>query len=141
MPRFMVFVPASPESESGELPPNASEMFDTMTKFNEQLADAGVMVEGNGLAPTSQGARIRYEGGKTTVFDGPFAEAKELVAGYWMLEAKSLDEVIEWMKKAPMDGGVELQIRKVAELDDFGDAITPETRERHQRIVKKIQQK
>lgn len=136
MPKFMVFVPASPESEAGQLPP--TEAIDEMTKYNEQLAQAGVMLEGNGLQPTSKGARIRYEGGKTTVFDGPFAEAKELVAGYWMLETKTLDEAIEWLKKAPFDGGVELQIRPVFELEDFGEIITPEIRERNERIQKQI---
>jgi hypothetical protein len=139
MPRFMVFVPASPESEAGELP--SQEMLAQMTKYNEQLAEAGIMLEGNGLKPTSQSARIRYEGGQTTVFDGPFAEAKELVAGYWMLEAKSMDEVVEWLKKAPFDGGVELQIRPVFELEDFGDVITPGLRERNERLRKKLQQK
>jgi hypothetical protein len=139
MPRFMVFVPASPESEAGELP--SQEMLAQMTKYNEQLAEAGIMLEGNGLKPTSQSARIRYEGGQTTVFDGPFAEAKELVAGYWMLEAKSMDEVVEWLKKAPFDGGVELQIRPVFELEDFGDVITPGIRERNERLRKKLQQK
>jgi hypothetical protein len=139
MPRFMVFVPASPESEAGELP--SQEMLAQMTKYNEQLAEAGIMLDGNGLKPTSQSARIRYEGGQTTVFDGPFAEAKELVAGYWMLEAKSMDEVVEWLKKAPFDGGVELQIRPVFELEDFGDVITPGIRERNERLRKKLQQK
>jgi hypothetical protein len=139
MPRFLVFVPASPESEAGELP--SQEMLAQMTKYNEQLAEAGIMLEGNGLKPTSQSARIRYEGGQTTVFDGPFAEAKELVAGYWMLEAKSMDEVVEWLKKAPFDGGVELQIRPVFELEDFGDVITPGLRERNERLRKKLQQK
>ncbi len=139
MPRFMVFVPASPESEAGE--PPSREMLAAMTKYNEQLVEAGIMVDGNGLKPTSQSARIRYEGGQASVFDGPFAEAKELVAGYWMLEAKSLDEVVEWLKKAPFDGGVEIQVRPVLELEDFGDAITPGIRARNEALRKRIEQR
>ncbi len=135
MPRFLVFVPASPESEAGVLP--SPEALDTMSKYNEQLVEAGVMVDGQGLKPTSAGARIRFEGGKATVFDGPFAEAKELVAGYWMIDVKNLDEAVEWMKKAPFDGGVEIQIREVHELEEFDDLLTPETRERFERISKK----
>ena len=139
MPRFLVFVPGSEESEAGQLPP--TEAVDEMTKFNEQLADAGLMVEGAGLAPMSKSKRIRFEGGKATVLDGPFAEAKELVAGYWELEAKSLDEVLQWMKKAPFDGGVEITVRPVTDLEDFDEVITPEIRERQDRIKKKIQQR
>src|SRR5438105_4256005 len=109
--RFMVFVPGNSDSEAGKLPPK--ELVEKMTKFNEELVKAGVMLAGDGLQPTSKAVKIKYEGGKRTVIDGPFAEAKELVAGYWILQAKSKEEVVEWMKRAPFDGGVEIQIRPI----------------------------
>ena len=125
MPRFMVMVPASQESERGELPPH--EMLDAMTAYNEELARSGILLDGSGLRPTSEGARVKFSGGKATVIDGPFTEAKELIAGYWLLETKTKDEVIEWVKRAPFarfteqGGEVEIQIRQLYELDDFGE--------------------
>jgi hypothetical protein len=140
MPRFLVFVPANEQSEAGQLPP--TEALNEMQKFNERLADSGTLLDANGLAPTSKGARVRYDApGKTTVIDGPFTEAKELVAGYWMLDAKSLDEAVKIIREAPLGGGVEVQIRPVVEIEDFGDNATPEIRERQERIKRKIGQK
>lgn len=136
--RFMVFVPASPESEAGEMPPNATEMFEAMTKYNEELVKAGVMLAGDGLRPTSDGAKVRFEGGKRTVIDGPFTEAKELVAGYWIWECASRDEAIEWLKRAPFDGGVEIELRQIAELDDFDDVLTPELRAQNERLGEQL---
>ncbi len=126
MPRFMVIVPATEESERGELPPQ--EVLDAMTAYNEELAKAGILLDGSGLRPTSDGARVKFSGGKAAVIDGPFTEAKELIAGYWLLEARTKDEVIEWVKRAPFakfteqGGEVELEIRQLYELDDFGES-------------------
>jgi len=124
--RFMVFVPGNEDSEAGVMPSEAD--FAEMGRFNEELVNAGVMLSGEGLHPTSKGAKIRFEGGKQTVIDGPFSEAKELVAGFWIVQAGSKDEIIEWFKKAPFDGGVELEIRQIFDADDFGDTFTPELR-------------
>jgi hypothetical protein len=115
--RFMVIVKASPESEAGVLPP--PELFAEMHKFNEQLVQAGVMLAGEGLHPSSKGARVRFNGKERAVTDGPFAETKELIAGYWMWKVKSKDEAIEWLKRAPFDGGTEVEIRQVFEPEDF----------------------
>jgi hypothetical protein len=123
--RFMVIVKASPESEAGQMP--SSEQLEDMGRFNEQLVKAGVMLAGEGLLASSKGARIRFDGKKRTVIDGPFAETKELVAGFWILQVRSKEEVIEWMKRAPFQEG-EIEIRQVAESDDFGDALSPELR-------------
>jgi hypothetical protein len=126
MPRFMVFVPANEESEAGVLPPE--EALDAMTAYNEELVKAGVMLDGAGLHPTSKGAKVKFSNGKVSVIDGPFTEAKELVAGYWLLEAKSKEEVIEWMKRAPFrqfseqGGEVQIEIRQLYDLDDFGES-------------------
>ncbi|MGB2711373.1 MAG: YciI family protein [Conexibacter sp.] len=130
--RFMVIVKASPESEAGVMP--STELLAEMGKFNEELVKAGVMLAGEGLHPSSKGARVRFSGKERTVIDGPFAETKELVAGFWLLETKSLDEAIEWIKRAPFDGGTEIEIRQVFETDDFGDALTPELREQEERL-------
>ena len=111
--RFMVLVPGSPESEAGEMP--STEELEAMTKYNEELVKAGVMLAGDGLHPTSKGARVRFDGGERTVIDGPFTEAKELVAGYWIWECASRDEAIEWLKRAPFDGGTEIELRQVFE--------------------------
>jgi hypothetical protein len=124
--RFMVIVKADKDSEAGVLP--SREMLEEMGNYNEQLAKAGMLLAGEGLHPTSKGVRVRFEGPRRTVIDGPFTESKELIAGFWILQAKSLAEVIEWVKKAPMPGG-ELEIRQVFELEDFGDAVTPQVRE------------
>ena len=115
--RFMVFVPGGPESESGALPP--PELVEQMTRFNEELADAGVLVALDGLRPTSHGAKVRFEGARRTVIDGPFTEAKELVAGFWILECKSKAEAIEWVKRAPFDGGVEIEVREIFDNAEF----------------------
>ncbi len=130
--RFMVLVPASPESEAGEMP--STELLEAMTRYNEELVKAGVMLAGDGLHPTSKGARVRFDGGERTVIDGPFTEAKELIAGYWIWECASRDEAIEWLKRAPFEGGTEIELRQVFEAEDFGDALTPELREAEERM-------
>ena len=132
--RVMAIVKASAGSEAGEMP--SEQMLAEMGAFNEELADAGVMQAGEGLHPSSKGARVKFSGKERTVVDGPFAETKELVAGFWLLQVKSLDEAIEWMKRCPnpMDGESEIEIRQVFEAEDFGDEYTPELREQEQRI-------
>jgi hypothetical protein len=131
--RFMVLVKANEDSEAGVLPDE--KILTDMTKFNEELVKAGVMLAGEGLKPSSQGVRVKFgPGAKKTVTDGPFAETKELVAGYWLWQCKSRDEAIEWLKRAPFGGGTEVEIRQVFEADDFGANLTPETRAREQRL-------
>jgi hypothetical protein len=105
-----------------------------MGKFNEELVKAGVMLAGEGLHPSSKGVRVRFDGRERSVIDGPFAETKELVAGFWLWQVRSLDEAVEWLKRAPFDGGTEVEIRPVFETDDFGDALTPELREQEERL-------
>ncbi|MCI0435010.1 MAG: YciI family protein [Gemmatimonadetes bacterium] len=117
--RFLMMVKASAESEAGVLPDEAT--LAAMAKYNDELAKAGVMLDGSGLRPSSQGARVRFSSGKPRVIDGPFAETKELIAGYWLIQAKSLDEAIEWARRVPFDEG-EIEIRPLYELDDFGDS-------------------
>jgi hypothetical protein len=134
--RFMVLVPGSPETEAGVMP--STEELQEMTKYNEELVKAGVMLAGDGLHPTAKGAKVRFEGGKRTVIDGPFTEAKELIAGYWVWECASRDEAIEWLKRAPFDGGTEVELRQVFEADDFGDQLTPELRETQDRMREQI---
>ena len=129
--RFMVLVKASPESEAGVMP--SEEMLAEMGRYNEELAKAGVMLAGEGLHPSSKGARVRFSGSERTVIDGPFTEAKELIAGFWLIQAKSKDEAIEWVKRAPMQD-TELEIRQVFEDEDFGEEFTPELREQEQRL-------
>ncbi len=124
--RFMVMVKATPESEAGVLP--TTEMLTEMGRFNEELVKAGVMLAAEGLQPSSKGARIRYAGGKPTVTDGPFTEAKELVAGFWLLQAKSKDDVVAWLERAPFEDA-EVEIRPVFEFEDLGENLTPELRE------------
>jgi hypothetical protein len=133
--RVMVLVKATAESEGGALPDE--QILAAMGQFNEELVNAGVLLAGDGLLPSSRGARVRFEGPGRTVIDGPFSEAKELVAGYWIWQVRSLDEAIEWLKRAPFDGGTEVEIRPVAEADDFGDAFTPELRAQEARIAEK----
>lgn len=130
--RFMVLVPASPESEAAEMP--STDLLGAMTRYNEELVKAGVMLAGEGLHPTSKGAKVRFSGSERTVIDGPFTEAKELVAGYWIWECASRDEAIEWLKRAPFDGGVEIELRPIFEADDFGAQLTPELREANKRL-------
>lgn len=130
--RVMVIVKASPETEAGRLPSTAE--LDAMGRYNEELVKAGVMLAGEGLHPTSRGRRVRFDGDRRTVIDGPFAEAKELVAGFWLWQVRSLDEATEWLKRAPFDGGTEVEIRPVFEDGDFGVAMTPELAEREARL-------
>ena len=130
--RFMVLVPAGNGSEEGVLPDE--KLLTEMTKFNEEMVKAGVMLAGEGLHPSSKGARIKYLDGKTTVIDGPFTESKELIAGFWLIQVKSKEEAIAWMRRAPFGGGVELEIRQVFETEDFGAALTPELRQKEERL-------
>jgi hypothetical protein len=136
--RFMVLVKATSESEAGALP--STEMLNAMGKYNEELAAAGVMLAGEGLHPSSKGARVKFSGSRRTVTDGPFAETKELIAGFWILQVKSREEVIEWVKRCPnpMEGESEIEIRQIFEADDFGDAFTPEARAAEQQLRQQI---
>jgi hypothetical protein len=129
--RFMVIVKANKDSEAGVLPDR--KILTAMGKFNEELSKAGVMLEGEGLHPSSKGARVKFSGGKRTVTDGPFAETKELVAGYWLWQVRTKEEAIEWLKRAPFDE-TEVEIRQVFEAEDFGAEFTPELREQEERI-------
>jgi hypothetical protein len=130
--RYMVIVKASEQSERGELP--TTEQLAEMAAFNEELVRAGVMLAGEGLTASSQGARVRYDkDGRTTVVDGPFAETKELVAGFWILQVSSREEVLEWVRKAPFRDS-EVEVRRIAEAEDFGEAFTPELREQEERL-------
>ncbi|MES2319223.1 MAG: YciI family protein [Pseudomonadota bacterium] len=137
--RFMVIVKASPESEAGKMP--SEKLLADMGKFNEELVKAGVMLAGEGLHPSSKGARIQFSGDKRTVVDGPFAETKELVAGFWLIDVKSKQEAIEWMKRCPnpMESDSEIEIRQVFEADDFGAEFTPELREQEERLRAQIE--
>ena len=131
--RFMVLVHGDGEYEAGAMP--STEALEAMTKYNQELVKAGVMLAGEGLHPTSKGAKVRFNGGERTVIDGPFTEAKELVAGYWIWECASRDEAIEWLKRAPFDGGTEIELRPVFEAEDFGEELTPELREANERLA------
>jgi hypothetical protein len=137
--RVIVLVKASKESEAGQMP--SRELLAEMGKYNEELANAGVMVAGEGLAPSSKGKRVRFSGSKRSVTDGPFAETKELLAGYWLWKVKSMDEAVAWLKKAPFDEGAEIEIRPLFETDDFGEELTPELREQGDRIRAKVEGK
>ena len=130
--RVMVIVKANSESEAGVLP--GPEVLAAMGKYNDELVKAGVMLAGEGLQASSQGKRIRFSGPERAVIDGPFAETKELIAGFWLWQVRSLDEAVEWLKRAPFDGGAEIEIRPVFEAEDFGEAFTPEMREQEQRV-------
>ncbi|PXY22504.1 YciI family protein [Prauserella muralis] len=131
--RFMMLVKASPESEDGTLP--TEQELAEMGKFNEELVKAGVMLDGNGLRESRLGARVQFSGkGQTTVVDGPFTETKELIAGYWIIDVKSLDEAIEWARRVPFGPGGEIEIRRVAEAEDFGENFTPELQEQEDRL-------
>jgi hypothetical protein len=130
--RVMVLVPADENSEQGVMPDE--KLLTDMGNFNEELVKAGVMLAGEGLHPTSKAARVRFDGDNRTVIDGPFTESKELIAGYWLWQVRDMDEAIEWIKRAPFDGGTEIEIRPVFEMDDFGDAMTPELREQEERL-------
>ena len=130
--RFMVIVKASKDSEAGVMP--STELLTAMGKFNEDMVKAGVMQAGEGLHPTSRGARIKYQGRRNDVSRGPFNLTGDLVAGFWLIETRSLDEAIDWMKRAPFDGGAEIEIRQVFSADDFGEALTPELRQQEERL-------
>lgn len=133
--RFMVMVKASKDSEAGVMP--SEELLGAMAKFNEEMVKAGIMLDGNGLQPSSKGARVRFSGDKRTVIDGPFAETKELIAGYWILQTKSLAEVIEWIKRCPNPhmGDSEIEIRQLFELEDFGESPAVD---RHRRLNQEL---
>ncbi len=132
--RFMIIVKATKDSEAGVMP--SEQLLTEMGKFNEELVKAGVMLAGEGLQPSSKGARVRFSGSKRTVIDGPFAETKELIAGYWLWQVKSKEEAIEWVKRCPnpMPGESEIEIRQVFEAEDFGAEFTPELREQEERL-------
>jgi hypothetical protein len=137
--RFMIIVKADKNSEAGVMPTEKD--LAEMGKYNEELAKAGIMLAGDGLHPSSKGARVRFEGKKRTVIDGPFAEAKELIAGFWIWQVKSREEAIEWLKRAPFDGGTEVELRQVFEAEDFGAEFTPELRKQEDRIRAQITSK
>jgi len=132
--RVMVLVKANKDSEAGILP--SKELLTRMGQFNEELAKAGVMLAAEGLKKSSNGARVRFAGREPTIIDGPFAETKELVAGFWLWKVGSMQEAIDWLKKAPFDGGTEVEIRPLFEPEDFGSDFTPELREQEKRVAK-----
>jgi hypothetical protein len=137
--RFMVIVKSTPETENGEMP--STELLEAMGKYNEELVNAGIMLAGEGLLASSKGARVVFNGAERTVKDGPFTESKELVAGFWLWEVKSLEEAVEWAKRCPnpMEGESELEIRQVAEMTDFGAEFTPELQAQEEALKAKIE--
>ena len=141
--RFMVIVKADKNSEAGVIPTKeAKETFAAMGKFNEELVKAGVMLAGEGLQPSSKGKRVRFSGQERTVIDGPFTETKELIAGFWLWQVKSMEEAVEWLKRAPFDGGTEVEIRQVYEVCDFpADVLPPEDAAREQALRDELQRK
>ena len=137
--RVMVIVKASKESEAGQMP--TEQVLTEMGKFNEELVKAGIMEAGEGLHPSSKGKRVKFSGSNRTVIDGPFAETKELIDGYWMWKVKSMDEAVAWLKRAPFDGGTELELRPVFESEDLGKEFTPELRAQEERLREQIKAK
>ncbi|MGE5813856.1 MAG: YciI family protein [Acidobacteriota bacterium] len=137
--RVMVIVKADKDSEAGKMP--SERLLSDMGKFNEELANAGVMLAGEGLHPSSKGKRIRFSGSEKTVIDGPFTETKELIAGFWLWKVKSIDEAVTWLKRAPFDAGAEVEIRPLFEAEDFGEEFTPELRAQEERVRAKIEGK
>ncbi len=137
--RVMVIVKANEESEAGVMP--TEQMLAEMGKYNEELVKAGIMLAGDGLHPSSKGKRVRFEGTKRTVIDGPFAETKELIAGFWIWQVRSMDEAVEWLKRAPFDGGAEVEIRPIFEAEDFGAELTPELRAQEERLRAEIERR
>lgn len=137
--RFMLIVKATDDTEAG-IPPS-TELLEEMGRFNEELVNAGVLLAGEGLHPSSKGARVHFSGQKRTVVDGPFTETKELIAGFWLIQARSIDEAVEWVKRVPNPTGEEgvIEIRQVLEIEDFGEAATPEVREREERLRAKVE--
>jgi hypothetical protein len=134
--RCLVIVKANPESEAGIMP--STEILTAMGKYNEELVKAGIMLAGEGLHPSSKGKRVKFNGGKSVVTDGPFAETKELVAGFWLWQVRSMDEAIEWLKRSPFDGGTEIEVRPIFDPEDFGANLTPELREQEERLRKQV---
>ncbi|HZR58044.1 MAG TPA: YciI family protein [Terriglobales bacterium] len=132
--RCMVIVKANKDSEAGILP--STEILTKMGKYNEELVKAGVMLAGEGLHSSAKGKRVKFQGGKTTVTDGPFTETKELIAGFWLWQVRSMEEAVEWLKRSPFDGGTEIEIRQVFEAEDFGANLTPELKESEERLRK-----
>ena len=132
--KVMVLVKATAESEAGEMP--STELLTAMGAYNEELVKAGIMLAGEGLHPSSRGKRVRFEGAQRSVVDGPFSETKELVAGFWLWQVRSMEEAVEWVKRCPnpMEGSSEIEIRQVFEAEDFGEALTPELREQEDRL-------
>ena len=139
--RVMVLVKATEQSEAGHMP--STELLEAMGRYNEELVKAGVMLAGEGLHPTARGARVRFDGASRTVVDGPFAETKELVAGFWLWQVRSMDEAIEWVRRCPNphEGPCEIEIRPVFEAEDFGEAFTPELREQEQRLRERLERR
>jgi hypothetical protein len=137
--RCMVIVKANKDSEAGVLP--STEILTAMGKYNEELVKAGVMLAGDGLQPSSKGKRVRFSGEKRTVIDGPFTEIKELIAGFWLWQVRSMEEAVEWLKRAPFGGGVEVEIRSIFEPEDFGEQLTPELKEQQERLRKQVSAK
>ncbi|HUG16735.1 MAG TPA: YciI family protein [Thermomicrobiales bacterium] len=137
--RVMVLVKANEESEAGEMP--TEQLLTEMGNYNESLVKAGVMLAGEGLHPSSRGKRVRFDGARRSVTDGPFVETKELLAGFWLWQVDSMDDAVEWLKRAPFDGGTEIEIRPVFEADDFGEAFTPELREQEDRMRAEVEQR
>ncbi|ARN21567.1 YciI family protein [Piscinibacter gummiphilus] len=135
--RFMVIVKANKDSEAGVMPSEA--MLTRMGAYNEELVKAGVMLAGDGLHPSSRGARVRFGGAAPTVIDGPFAETKELIAGFWLWQVRSREEAIEWLKRAPFEPGDEVELRQVFEMEDFGTELTPELREQESRLRAEVE--
>ena len=135
--RFIVIVKANKDSEAGVMPP--PELFENMGKYNEELVKAGVMQAGEGLLPSSKGLRMKFQGANRTITDGPFAETKELMAGFWIWKTNTREEAIDWLKRAPFDGGAEIEMRQIAELEDFGDAVPEEAKEREKQLRAKIE--
>lgn len=134
--RFMIIVKASPDSEAGKMP--STELLEAMGRYNEELVDAGVMLAGEGLHPSAKGVRVRFSGQDRSVTDGPFAATGELIAGFWLIQVKSRDEAIDWVKRAPMEDGDEIEIRQVFEAEDFGAEFTPELREQEDRLRERL---
>ena len=137
--RVMVIVKANKDSEAGILP--STEILAAMGKYNEELVKAGVMLAGEGLHASSKGKRVRFSGKTRTVIDGPFTETKELIAGFWLWQVRSMDEAVEWLKRSPFDGGIEIELRQVFEPEDFGAQLTPELKEREERLRQQVEKK
>lgn len=130
--RVMVLVKADKDSEAGVMP--GEELLAKMGAYNEELVKAGVMLAGEGLHPSAKGLRMRFDGARRMITDGPFAETKELLAGFWVWQVRSFEEAVEWLKRAPFDGGTEIELRPIFEMEDFGEALTPELREQEERV-------